>query len=222
MIHRVAGFPDLLAFRFAGSTNAACWPRTLPGNFDEVVRALGPGEGLVALDEVRLRGLDVSAGGRAAIDVMLADLALLREAGRDPVLNIIYGYPRDDSGEAVATDVFSWHADRAPIEADTWLSTYAGAASEGLPAGEASRKVDDPRIRAELLALFGGLDDAAFAEWLAENSYDLHYVPAPGAVPYGFGRHNLWRIACDWPGSPVPPCVHRAPETDAPRLLVIC
>jgi hypothetical protein len=222
MHHRAAGFDELLAFRFGGSTNAACWPRALPGDFAEVVRLLGPGEGLVALDEARLRDLAVSPAGRAAIDVMLADLALLRDAGRDPVLNIIYGYPRDESGDPVATDVLSWHADRAPIEADTWLCTYAGAASEGLPAGGATRKVDDPEIRAQLLRQFGGDDDAAFAEWLADNSYDLHYTPRPGVTPYSFGPHNLWRIACDWPGSPVLPCVHRAPDTKASRLMVIC
>ena len=35
---------------------------------------------------------------------------------------------------------------------------------------------------------------------------------------------HLWRIAVDYPGSPVPPCVHRAPETRPgrpPRLLLI-
>lgn len=221
MIHRAAGFQELLEFRFAGQTNAACWPRTLPGDFAEVARALGPGEGIVALEESHLRGLPLGAGGRAAVDVMLADLALLRAAGRDPGLNIIHGYPRDDSGDPVATDVMSWHVDRAPIEAETWLCTYFGAASEGLHPADARRKVNDPAIRTALLKQYAGPDDADFAEWLAENHYDLHYLPRPGAEPYAFGRHNLWRITCAWPGAPVPPCVHRAPDTVEPRLLLI-
>jgi hypothetical protein len=167
----------------------------------------------------------------------------------------------------VATDVFSFHADRvlsealaeedsAPVEADraprslgegadTWLCTYHGAPSEGLPNEDALRKVDDPATRAELLKLYsstvsspepwqrrtvspgalakggGGPDGPAFAGWLSENCYDLHYAPRPGAKPYSFGLFNLWRIAVEWPGSPVPPCVHRAPVSCTPRLLLI-
>ena len=83
--------------------------------------------------------------------------------------------------------------------------------------------MDIPETRAELLRLHGGADDAAFAEFLRENCYDLHYAPAPGARPYSFGLGNLWRIATDWPGSPVPPCVHRAPAPlpGQSRLLLI-
>jgi hypothetical protein len=249
VIKHVNSFPALLATTFAAGVNALCWERALPGDFAEVVRLLGPGEGIVALDEERLRGLAVSAKGREAIDLMLGDLRLLREAGRDPVLNIIYGYPRDEEPGPVATDVFSFHADRvfsgASAEADrvprslgegvdTWLCTYHGAPSEGLLNEDALRKVDDPATRAELLKLYsstvspgalakggGGPDGPAFAEWLSENCYDLHYAPRPGAKPYSFGLFNLWRIAVEWPGSPVPPCVHRAPVSHTPRLLLI-
>jgi hypothetical protein len=45
-----------------------------------------------------------------------------------------------------------------------------------------------------------------------------------GARPYSFGTGNMWRIAIAWPGCPVPPCIHRAPESVAgapPRLLLI-
>ena len=168
--------------------------------------------------------LPVSPAGRIAIDFMLADLRRLRDHDRDPVLNRIDGYPRDEDPGPVATDVMSFHADSAPVEADTWLCTYHGACSEGLRNDEALRKVDLPELRAALLAEFGGDDDADFAEYLSELHYDLHYAAAPGAQPFPFGIGHLWRIAVDWPGSPVPPCVHRAPDTlpgDPPRLLLI-
>jgi hypothetical protein len=45
-----------------------------------------------------------------------------------------------------------------------------------------------------------------------------------GAQPFSFGLGHVWRIACEHPGSPVPPCIHRAPETapgQPPRLLLI-
>ena len=124
----------------------------------------------------------------------------------------------------VATDVFSFHADSAPVEADTWLCTYHGLPSEGLRNDEAHRRVDIPATRAELLKLFGGDDDADFRAYLKENCYDLHYAAVPEARPFSFGLGNLWRIAVDYPGSPVPPCIHRAPATlpgQPPRLLLI-
>ena len=122
---------------------------------------------------------------------MLADLALLRDAGRDPVLNIIYGYPKDEEGGPVPTDVMSWHVDSAPVESDTWLCTYHGAPSEGLLNEHAIRKVDDPKIRSELLKIYDGPEDESFTEWLSENHYDLHYAPKPDATSYSFGQFNL-------------------------------
>ena len=67
--------------------------------------------------------------------------------------------------------------------------------------------------RAELLRLYGGEGDAGFREFLAENFYDLHYATLPGAQPFSFGLGNLWRIAIEYLGCPVPPCIHRAPLT---------
>jgi hypothetical protein len=248
-IGRVGSFQELLTRPFAHGTNALCWERSLPGDFAEVVRLLGPGEEIVALDEERLLGLELSAQGKVAVSVMLEDLRQLREAGRDPVLNIIYGYRKDeDSSDAppgalakggliFPRDVLSWHVDSAPVEADTWLCTYYGAPSEGLLNEHAVRKVDDPKIRAQLLELYqqsGGVDPqvsgfrfqvSAFTDWLTENHYDLHFAPRNALSLsnglYSFGVHNLWRTACAWPDSPVPPCVHRAPDTNAPRLLLI-
>ena len=122
------------------------------------------------------------------------------------------------------TDVYSFHADSAPVETDTYLCSYTEAASEGLRNEEAQRFVDIPAVRANLLKTFGGEDNDEFLEYLKENCYDLHYAPTPLAQPFSFGLGNLWRIAVDYPGSPVPPCVHRAPETvpgRPPRLLLI-
>ena len=222
----VQSFQELVTTPFAGGINALCWPRALPGDFGEVVARLGAeeAEAITTLDEARLRALPVSPAGRVAIDQMLADLRRLRELGRDPALNCIHGYPRDEEPGPVATDVFSFHADSAPVEADTWLCTYHGPASEGLRNDEAQRRVDVPATRAELLQLYDGEDDASFREYLNENCYDLHYAPAPAARPFSFGMGHLWRIAVDWPGSPVPPCIHRAPDTrpgQPPRLLLI-
>ena len=55
---------------------------------------LGPGEGVVTIEEQDLRQLAVGSAGRTAIDVLRKDLQQLRDHGRDPVLNCIHGYPR--------------------------------------------------------------------------------------------------------------------------------
>ena len=219
----VNSFDELVTTPFGGGVNALCWPRALPGDFGEVVGQLGAGEGIVTLDEARLRKLSASAAGRIAINLLLEDQRLLRERDLDPVLNLIHGYPRDEEAGPVPTDVFSFHADSAPVETDTWLCTYHGPASEGLRNDEAQRRVDIPATRAELHKRFDG-DDDDFREYLKENCYDLHYASVSQAMPFSFGLGHLWRIATDWPGSPVPPCIHRAPETSPgqpPRLLLI-
>lgn len=219
-------FAELVGTGFADGVNALCWPRALPGNFSEVVEKLGPGEQIATVEEEQLAKLEVSAAGWAAVETLLEDLRLLQELERDPVLNCIHRYARDERPVAVRTDVFSWHADSAPVEADTWLCTYYGAPSEGLPNEEALRRVEIPEIRAELLKFVGMKeDDLEFRAALREHHFDLHYAPLPEARPYSFGVGHLWRIAVDWPGSAVPPCVHRAPDTlpdDPPRLLLIC
>lgn len=223
-IRAVNSFQELATTRFTGGVNALCWPRALSGDFAEIIEQLGPGQGIVTLDEIRLRHLSVSKAGRAAIETLLDDQRLLRALELDPVLNCIHGYPRDEAPGPVPTDVFSFHADSAPVETDTWLCTYHGLPSEGLRNDEATRRVDVPATRAELLRLFGGNDDDAFLEYLKENCYDLHYAPSAQARPFSFGLGNLWRIAVEHPGSPVPPCIHRAPETgpgQPPRLLLI-
>lgn len=220
----VQNFQELVTTPFADGVNALCWSRTLAGNFGEIVERLEVSEEITNLDEARLMELRLSAAGQIARDILLADLQLLRSHALAPELNCLQSYPRDEDDATVRTDVYSFHADRAPIAASTYLCTYFGPSSEGLRNEDAQRRVDLPTTRAELLQLFGGNDDAGFREFLSENCYDLHYAPAPAAQPYTFGLGNLWRIAIEHPGSPVPPCIHRAPENipgQPPRLLLI-
>lgn len=224
MIRHVDNFRDLVATPFGEGINALCWTRRLVGDFAEVVACLGGGEGIVGLDEARLCSLPLTAAGRGATECMLEDLRLLRSHGFAPELNCVYGYLHDEDDEPFPTDVYSFHADRAPVAAETWLCTYHGTPSEGLRNDEARRRVDVPAIRAELLRRFGRNDDCDFAAYLEETCHDLHYLPLPHARPFSFGVGNLWRIAVDHPGCPVPPCIHRAPMRgleDPPRLLLI-
>ena len=121
----------------------------------------------MTIEEEQLVGLVVSAPGRWAIEILREDLRRLREVERDPVLNCVHSYPRDEGLGPVRTDVFSWHADSAPVEADTWLCTYYGPPSEGLPNEEAQRRVDIPEIRAALLKFLGmEEDDSVFRDAL--------------------------------------------------------
>jgi hypothetical protein len=223
-IRVVGSFAELVATPLAGGINALCWPRALAGNFQEIVDQLGPVEEITGLDEAALAGLTLSQAGEMARAVLIEDLRLLRERDLAPELNIIPAYPKDDASAPVPTDVYSFHADSANVPADTFLCSYTVSSSEALRPGDAVRCADVPATRAKLLADYGGADDAGFAVFLNENFYDLHYVAAPGAQPYAFGLGNLWRIATDWPGNPVPPCVHRAPlqlPGQPPRLLLI-
>lgn len=222
-IRVVRSFDELRTTSFAVGVNALCWERTLPGDYAEVIENLGPGEGIVPLEDDRLRALDLTPAGRLAAEAMLADQQLLRDHDLAPSLNCVYDCVRGADAGTVPTDVTSFHVDSAPVEVDTWLCTYHGACSEGLRNEDALLKVEIPEIRAALLKEYGGPDDAGFAEFLHDNSYDSHYAPKPGAMPYPFGTFALWRIATRWPGSPVPPCIHRAPanQPGSPRLLLI-
>jgi hypothetical protein len=125
-VKTVQSFAELVGTPFVDGVNAFCWPRALPGDFGEVVEKLGAGEEIVTIAEEQLAAAEVSAAGRAAIEFLREDLRRLREAERDPVLNCIHRYPRDEAPAPVRTDVFSWHVDSAPVEADTWLCTYYG------------------------------------------------------------------------------------------------
>ena len=215
---------QLITTPFADGVNALCWPRTLPGNFKEVIEALGPDEGIVTVDEASLAALSLGDGGKVAQDILLADQQNLRGYDLQPNLDAVHGSPREAPEGLFHTDVYSWHIDTATVPADTYLCTYVGACSEGLRHEDAVKRVDVPETRAELRRLYGGEDDTGFLEYLADHFYDLHYAPVTEARPFSFGLGNLWRIAIEYPGAPVPPCVHRAPLTlpgYPSRLLLI-
>lgn len=220
----VTSFDQLVSTPFGHGINAFCWPRHLPGDFDEITTRLGPLDAITSLDESDLLALPLSPAGQLARTTLLSDLQRLRTHRLDPSLDCIPAYPRDDHPGPVPTDVYSFHADRADAPADTFLCSYTVAASEGLRQEDALPCTQIPATRAQLLRLHGGPDDASFLTFLREHFYDLHYVPAPHARPFSFGLGHLWRIATDYPGCPVPPCIHRAPTTlpgHPPRLLLI-
>lgn len=220
----VSSFGELVSTPFCVGVNALCWERTLPGDFSEVVEQLGVEKGIATIEEAHLRVLSLSEAGRIARDILLADQELLRARELLPMLDCVNGYFHDIEEGPLPTHVQSFHADSATVEADTYLCTYHGLSSEGLFNEEAQRRVDIPETRAELLDLYGGEDDEGFLEYLNENFFDLHYASLPQAQPYTFGLGNLWRIAIEYPGCAVPPCIHRAPATlpgQSPRLLLI-
>ena len=223
---KVAGsFEELVNFPFGPEVNAICWPRDLAGNFDELAGAFSRERTVTSLDDDRLRGVreGLSPAGRAALDVLLEDQRLLRDHGLNPSLECVPRYLRDEDA-VVPTDVYSFHADRATVKTDTYLCSYNEAATEGLQNDGAQRRIDVAATRAELLEQFQQEGGGDFEDYLRENCYDLHYAPRAGAVPFSFGIGNLWRIAVEYPGCPVPPCLHRAPETipgKLPRLLLI-
>lgn len=221
----VDSFAELVRRPFAGDVNALCWARSLDGDFEEVARMFAPRDGRVTVDVETLRELSLSRAGRTAANAILADLRALDELGREPVLDCIARYERDERGLPITTDVHSFHADRAPVEYDTWLCTYSGKSSEGIDNGHAGRLMDDPDVASALRRHYASCDDEQFRELVHAESFDLHYRVVDGARPFEFGVGNLWRIAVDWPGSRVRPCLHRAPPYqvgDAPRLLLLC
>jgi hypothetical protein len=223
-IRQVGSFDELISTPFGDGVNALCWPRTLTGDFSEVVRHLALDDDLTTLDEEILLALPLSEAGQIAVAILLRDLRSLRDLELDPVLNAITAYPRDEEPGAIPVDVYSFHADSAPVVAETWLCTYHGAPSEGLRNDEGILRLALPGMREILLAEYGGTDDEGFTDYLSEHCYDLHYAPLLAAQPFSFGVGHLWRIAVDYPGSPVPPCLHRAPESlpgDPVRLLLI-
>ncbi len=220
----VASFAELVGTPFAGDVNALCWRRQLPGDFEAVVAKVSHDAGITSIDGDDLRALRLGPDGDIARRVLLADLALLADHGLAPTLDVISGYNEDAASGPITTDVYSFHVDSAPVPADTFLCTYVGACSEAIGNDSAERRIDDAATRDLLLRCYGGADDAGFAAFLTENHYDLHYAVRPGAEPYTFGLGNLWRIAIAYPGSPVRPCIHRAPRTrvgDPARLLLI-
>ena len=104
-VRQVRSFEELRSTRFADGVNALCWERTLPGDYAEVIAKLGPGEGIVPIDDERIRAFDLSPAGRVAAEAMLADQQLLRDHDLAPSLNCVYDCVRGADAGTVPTDV---------------------------------------------------------------------------------------------------------------------
>lgn len=203
--------------------NAVCWSRDLVGDFKEIVDQLELKDNITEIYTEDLLALHLSEQGIFARDIILKDLQLLSDFGASPSLNLLKHYERDDELDFIATDVYSYHVDRSPIETDTFLCTYYGPASDILPNAQVEQKILIPEIRDKLKRLYDG-PDAEFEQFLEEYFFDLHYQPKPDAQPINLGVGHLWRLAVDHPTQQALPCVHRAPvENEGEyRLLLIC
>jgi hypothetical protein len=219
----VTNFENLVSTSFNGATNAICWTRTLTGDFAEIVNKIPLHENIMVIEPEQLCALELTEQGQLAREIILHDLQLLTAHGAAPTLNLIRYYERDDAYPFFPTDVYSFHVDRSPVPADTFLCTYYGAPSEILPNAQAQQKVLVPEIREQLKKIYGGAEEG-FEEFLSDHFFDLHYQAAANAQPISLGIGNLWRLSTDHPASPVLPCVHRAPKEKPgePRLLLIC
>jgi len=222
-IRQVSSFSELVNTNFHGETNALCWNRNLIGDFKEVVDKLELKENITEVSIEDLLALQLSEKGNLARQIILEDIQQLSDFGASPVLNLLKHYERDEELDFISTDVYSFHVDRSPIETDTFLCTYHGAASDIVANNHVEQKVLIPEIREKLKELHDG-PEAEFEAFLAEYFFDLHYQPKPDAQPVNLGTGHIWRLAVDHPTQKVLPCVHRAPiEKDGKyRLLLIC
>lgn len=219
----VTTFSELVNTTFQGEINAICWNRDLLGDFKEIVSKLELKENITEVSIEDLLALQLSEKGILARDVILRDIQLLTDFGASPSLNLLKNYERDQDLDFISTDVYSYHVDRSPIETDTFLCTYHGAASDIISNDQVEQKILIPEIREQLKALHDG-PETEFETFLQEYFFDLHYQPKPNSEPVNLGSGHLWRLAVDHPTQQVLPCVHRAPvEKDGEyRLLLIC
>ena len=219
----VTTFSELVNTTFQGEINAICWNRDLLGDFKEIVSKLELKENITEVSTEDLLALQLSEKGILARDIILNDIQLLTDFGASPSLNLLKNYERDQDLDFISTDVYSYHVDRSPIETDTFLCTYHGAASDIISNDQVEQKILIPEIREQLKALHDG-PETEFETFLQEYFFDLHYQPKPNSEPVNLGSGHLWRLAVDHPTQQVLPCVHRAPvEKDGEyRLLLIC
>lgn len=226
-IQLVDSFSKLMKIHFKGQVNAACWFRTLDGDFSDIVQQLQAQdfvtEYMTEISTDDLNQLQLSPAGQRARQLILQDLRRLTEVGASPVLNLIKHYERDEELEFIATDVYSFHVDRSPVPTHTFLCTYHGAVSDILPNSQAQQKILVPEIRDKLRAMYDG-PEQGFESFLREYYFDLHYQPAENAQLINLGLGHLWKLAVDHPDQASLPCIHRAPvELDGEyRLLLIC
>ena len=222
-ISLVSSFSELINSNFQGEMNALCLYRDLVGDFKEIVAKLELKENITEVSVEDLLALQLSEHGHLAREIILSDIQLLTDFGASPALNLLKCYERDEELDFISTDVYSYHVDRSPIETDTFLCTYHGAASDIVPNDQVEQKILIPEIREKLKELHDG-PEAEFETFLEEYFFDLHYQPKPNAKPMNLGSGHLWRLAVDHPKQQVLPCVHRAPvENEGEyRLLLIC
>lgn len=222
-IYKVDNFNDLLSTKFKGDINAICWNRNLKGDFSEIVNKIMLDGNMSEIFPQQLLDLQLTEQGQLAREILLNDFKALKEHGKIPTLNIIKYYERDDAFPFFPTDVYSFHVDRSPITADTFLCTYHGASSDILPNDQGIQKILVPEIRSKLKKLYDGPEDG-FESFLSDYFFDLHYQAKPEAQPINLGIGHLWKLAIDHPESEVLPCLHRAPKekTGEPRLMIIC
>ncbi|MFG4543588.1 DUF1826 domain-containing protein, partial [Acinetobacter baumannii] len=194
----VSTFAELVNTHFQGNKNAICWHRNLVGDFKEIVNKLQLKENITEVSVEDLLALQLSEKGNLARTTILEDIELLSDFGASPVLNLLKNYERDEELDFISTDVYSFHVDRSPIETDTFLCTYHGAASDIVPNDQVEQKVLIPEIREKLKELHDG-SDAEFEAFLAEYFFDLHYQPKPDAQPINLGMGHIWRLAVDHP-----------------------
>ncbi len=166
-IRKVSSFSELVDTHFQGETNAICWHRNLVGDFKEIVNKLQLKENITEVSIEDLLALKLSEKGNLARTTILEDIDLLTDFGASPVLNLLKYYERDEELGFISTDVYSFHVDRSPIETDTFLCTYHGAASDIVPNDQVEQKVLIPEIREKLKELHDG-SDADFEAFLAE------------------------------------------------------
>jgi hypothetical protein len=218
----VSNFQELISTPFQGTTNAISWSRELEGDFEEIVNAIAFEGSMLEIDEEDLLALELSEAGKVARETILSDLKLLLELGASPVLNIISNYEADEH-PFFPTDVYSFHVDRSPIATNTFLCTYYGDASELISNQDAIQKIQIPEIREKILQEHSG-DTADFETYLSEHFFDLHYQALEDATIIRAETGHLWRLAVDYPGSKVLPCIHRAPieKNGRKRLMLIC
>lgn len=218
----VNNYQALISTTFQGTTNAISWSRDLEGDFEEIVNAIAFEGTMLEIDEEELLALELSEAGSIARETILSDFKLLSELGASPVLNIIANYEADEH-PFFPTDVYSFHVDRSPIATDTFLCTYFGDTSELISNQDAIQKIQVPDIREKIEKAY--VDEATdFETYLSEHFFDLHYQAVEDASVIQAGIGHLWRLAVDYPGSNVLPCIHRAPieKSGNKRLMLIC
>ena len=168
----VSSFSELIETSFHGDMNAICWSRYLVGDFQEIVNKLDLKEDITQVSEEDLLELQLSEDGILAREIILKDIHYLTDFGASPSLNLLKCYERDNELDFISTDVYSYHIDRSPIETDTFLCTYYGAASDIISNSQVQQKVCIPEIRNKLKALYDG-PETEFENFLEENFFDL-------------------------------------------------